>query len=83
MTEDKDESLVSHLEALREMLIKCFVALGIGGLPMFLVAPYFIDWLIEIIISNNNIALNYFSPMEIFVLRGSSVLYFLYFAFDC
>ena len=69
MTEDKDESLVSHLEALREMLIKCFVALGIGGLPMFLVAPYFIDWLIEIIISNNNIALNYFSPMEIFVLQ--------------
>ena len=34
--QEQDESLILHLEALRTMLIKCFVALGVGLLPMFL-----------------------------------------------
>lgn len=67
--EDKDESLVSHLEALRSTLIKCLTALGIGIVPMFLVAPYCMDLLIKIMITDNNIALNYFSPMEVFILQ--------------
>ena len=67
--EDKDESLLTHLEALRSTLIRCFVALGIGVIPLFLVAPYFMDWLIKIMIGKNNISLNYFSPMEVFILQ--------------
>lgn len=67
--EDKDESLLTHLEALRSTLIRCFVALGIGLIPLFLVAPYFMDWLIKIMIGKNNISLNYFSPMEVFILQ--------------
>lgn len=67
--EDKEESLVSHLEALRGALIKCFAALGIGIVPMFLTAPYCMNLLIKIMITDNNIALNYFSPMEVFILQ--------------
>ncbi len=67
--EDKEESLVTHLEALRATLIKCFAALSIGLVPMFLAAPYCMDKLIEIIIGGNDISLNYFSPMEVFLLQ--------------
>lgn len=67
--EDKDESLLTHFEALRSTLIRCFVALGIGLIPLFLVAPYFMDCLIKIMIGKNNVSLNYFSPMEVFILQ--------------
>ncbi len=67
--EDNDESLITHLEALRTTLIRCFVALGIGLIPLFLFAPYFMDCLIKIMIGKNNISLNYFSPMEVFILQ--------------
>lgn len=66
---EEDESLVSHLEALRSMLINCFVALGVGLVPMFLSAPYCMNRLIKVIIGNNDVALNYFSPMEVFLLQ--------------
>lgn len=45
--QEQDESLILHLEALRTMLIKCFVALGVGLLPMFLAAPYGMNGLIK------------------------------------
>lgn len=67
--EDQDENLVSHLNALRDTLIKCFVALGLGLVPMFWVAPYFMRALIKIMVGNNEIALNYFAPMEVFMLQ--------------
>lgn len=67
--ETKEESLVYHLEALRSMLIRCFVALGIGLIPMFFVAPYFMNWLIDIIVGEHDISLNFFSPMEVFILQ--------------
>lgn len=66
---DNDESLILHLEALRSMLIKCFTALGIGLIPMFLAAPYIMQGLIKIMIGNNEVSLNYFSPMEVFILQ--------------
>lgn len=67
--QDKDESLTAHLDAARQMLIKCFSALGIGFIPMFLAAPYIMNLLIKIMIGQNKIALNYFAPMEIFILQ--------------
>lgn len=67
--EDKDEKLSAHLEALRAVLIRCFTALGLAFIPLFLAAPYAIDILIKLLIGNHDIALNYFSPMEVFILQ--------------
>ena len=67
--EEQEETLVQHLEALRAMLIKCLVALAVGLVPMFLAAPYCMDGLIKTIIGDNDVALNYFSPMEVFILQ--------------
>ena len=66
---EQDESLISHLEALRSTLIRCFVALGIMLIPMFAAAPYVMSGLIKVIVGDNNVALNYFSPMEVFILQ--------------
>jgi len=67
--EEKEESLVSHLEALRTTLIKCFVAVGIVLPFAFYFSPKVLNFLIKILISDNNITLNYFAPMEIFILQ--------------
>ncbi len=65
----QDDSLISHLEALRTMLIKCLLALAIGVVPLFFAAPYVLDLLIHFIIGQNEVTLNYFSPMEVFILH--------------
>ena len=67
--ENKDESLIQHLEVLRRTLIRCFLALAAGLVPMFLTAPYVIDGLIKIMLGEHPIVLNYFSPMEMFILQ--------------
>lgn len=67
--EEQEESLVQHLEALRSVLIKCLVALGVGLVPMFLAAPFCMSRLIKVIIGGNDVSLNYFSPMEVFILQ--------------
>ena len=69
MPEDQDESLILHLTALRSTLIKCFVALGIGLIPMFFVASFCMNWLTKIMIGNNDVSLNFFSPAEVFILQ--------------
>ncbi len=65
----QDDSLLSHLEALRTLLIKCLSALAIGVVPLFFAAPYCLDLLIHFIIGQNEVTLNYFSPMEVFILQ--------------
>ena len=67
--EDQEQSMIAHLEALRSMFIKSFLALGIMLIPMFFAAPYCMDGLIKIMIGENRVALNYFSPMEVFTLQ--------------
>ena len=67
--EDKDESLIAHLEALRTMLLKSLLALAAGLVPVFLLTPWFLDALIAVMIRDNDITLNYFSPMEVFILQ--------------
>ena len=69
MQEDKDESIISHLEALRNTLIKCFVSVGIVLPFAFLISPKVLNFIIKIIISDTKITLNYFAPMEIFILQ--------------
>lgn len=67
--EDKDESIISHIEAFREMLIKCISCLGIFIIPILFVAPKCLNLLIKLLIRDTNIALNYFSPVEVFLLQ--------------
>ena len=74
MPEDKDQSLIEHLEALRLMLIRCLTALAIGLVPMFLLSPYVIEWLIGVMIGANEAKLNYFAPMEVFILQIKTAL---------
>ena len=65
----KQETLIEHLEALRAVLIKALSALAIGLLPMFLVSPYVMNALIKLIISGDDTSLNFFAPMEVFILQ--------------
>ena len=67
--QDAESSLVSHLEALRRALIRSFVALAIGIVPLFLASPYVLDWFCEQITLQSGITLHYFSPMEVFLLQ--------------
>ena len=67
--EDKDESIIEHIEAFRRMLLKCITSLGMFYIPIFLISPKCLNILIKILIKDNNIALNYFSPIEVFLLQ--------------
>lgn len=69
MTENEDGNIISHLEALRSTLIKCLTSLGIMLVPMFLVAPKCLDFFIKLIVRDNNVVLNYFSPVEVFLIQ--------------
>lgn len=66
---DDNESLISHLEALRETLLKCFISLGVVLPFTFFLAPKVLDYLIKILIGTNKITFNYFSPTEVFILQ--------------
>ena len=70
MPETQDnESLISHLEALRETLLKCFISLGVV-LPFTLfAAPKALNFLIKILVGNHDVKFNYFSPAEVFLLQ--------------
>jgi len=69
----EQETLVSHLEALRQALLRSLAVLGIGIIPAFLASPYILDWfcsqLLEITTGSGANAFHYFSPMEVFFLQ--------------
>lgn len=67
--EDKDESIISHIEAFRTMLIKCLACYAIVLLPTLFAAPKCLDLFIKLLIRNHDIALNYFSPAEVFIIQ--------------
>lgn len=69
MIDDKDESLISHLEALRETLIKCFLSVAVILPFAFLFSPKILNYTIKIILSDSNVELNFFLPLEVFVLQ--------------
>ena len=71
----EDESLINHLEALRKTLLSCVIALALGVVPMFFCAPYTINWLINILLSSHSVTLNYFSPMEVFILQIKTAVF--------
>ena len=67
--EDKDESLISHIEAFRKMLLKCLTCYALVQLPALFVAPKCLELFIKLIIRGHDIALNYFSPAEVFIIQ--------------
>lgn len=67
--QDNDESLIAHLEALRETLLKCLIVLGLVFPFMLFAAPKVLECLTDIIISDSNVTLNYFSPAEVFIIQ--------------
>lgn len=66
---DQEATLISHLEALRRALLRSFAFLGIGFIPLFLAAPYVLDWFCGQITLQSPLTLHYFSPMEVFLLQ--------------
>lgn len=69
MQEDKDQSLISHLEELRKTVIRCLISVAVVLPFAFYIAPKVLDEFIKIIISKNTLTLNYFSPMEVFIIQ--------------
>lgn len=66
---DSEGELITHLEALRTTLMRCLLALGIMLFPSFLFTPACLDFLIKILLSGQQITLNFFSPAEVFILQ--------------
>lgn len=68
-SEDDNETLISHLEALRNTLLKCLYSIAIILPFTFFIAPKALDLLIKIIIGSSNVTLNFFSPAEVFIIQ--------------
>ena len=67
--QEQESSLITHLEALRRVMLRSLGALAIGIVPLFLVSPYVLDWFCEQVTLHGEIKLHYFSPMEVFLLQ--------------
>lgn len=67
--DNEDQNLFFHLQALRQMLIRCLCALAAGVIPMFALAPLVMDALICFFINDTPLKLNYFAPLEVFILE--------------
>ena len=65
----EQETLISHLEALRQAILRSLAALAIGIVPLFLASPYVLDWFCAKIQLQGVDALHYFTPMEVFFLQ--------------
>lgn len=66
---DVQSSFLSHLEKLRNLLLECFLALGIFLIPALFLAPFCLDLFVLFIHQKVSVPLNYFSPLEIFLLH--------------
>ena len=64
--EKRDETLVSHIEALRKMLLKCVIATVFLYPLGFYLTPYAIKGLVCCSFPENLDKLYYFAPMEVF-----------------
>lgn len=64
-SEDKDKSLIEHLEELRKTLFKCFLSVILVVPFVFYFSPKILDFLIDFFLKNKE--LYYFAPMEVFL----------------
>ena len=69
MNDNNDESIIAHLEALRETLLKCITSLAVMLVPMLFLAPKCLDLFIKFLTKDTNLVLNYFSPAEVFLIQ--------------
>ena len=67
--QDTDKSIVAHLDELRDTLISCILALAIVLPVVFYFSPKILTLLTKVLIGKHNITLNYFSPMEVFLIQ--------------
>ncbi len=69
METQEEQNLLFHLKALRQVLLKCLTALAFGLIPMFGLAPFSLKAFISFLTQNTALTLNYFTPMEVFILE--------------
>ena len=67
--DNSNESLISHLEALRQTLLKCLYSVAIVLPFTFFPAPKVLNWLIHTVLADSKVILNYFSPVEVFLIQ--------------
>ena len=65
--QDKDKSLIEHLEELRKALIKCFLSVAVILPFSFYMSPKVLDFLIHSFVKDKE--LYYFAPMEVFLIQ--------------
>lgn len=66
---NNEESLISHLQELRNTLLRCVLAMFLVIVPIFFFVQKFLDFFISFILQNSGVVLNYFSPIEVFVIQ--------------
>lgn len=69
MADLDQESLTYHLSELRKTIISIVVCLVVLFPIGYFLAPYCIDWLVQWSFPVDNAQLNFFSPMEVFILN--------------
>lgn len=67
--EDKDKSLTEHLEELRAVIIRCLIAAGVVLPFAFWASSPALDWFIGRMLAGTGAQLNYFSPVEVFLVQ--------------
>ncbi len=67
--EEKEESLISHLEALRKTVLKCLYSVAIVLPFAFYFSPKILNLFIKLLLKGNQITLNFFSPAEVFLIQ--------------
>lgn len=67
--EDTQTNIITHFEELRKTLIRCFIAIGLFLPLTFYFSSDILDWIIKYLIQDTQITLNFFSPMEVFLLQ--------------
>lgn len=74
MRKKDNETLISHIEALRETLLQCIIALCVVFPCIFFFAPKILELFTNYLIADNKITFNYFSPTEVFLLQAKIAL---------
>ena len=69
MTNDHEETLASHLEALRGALLRCAAATAVLYPVGYLASPYLINALVRWCVPESAGMLHYFAPMEVLWVR--------------
>jgi sec-independent protein translocase protein TatC len=69
MSELEEEKLTYHLSELRKTILSVIICLIVLFPLGYFLAPYCIDWLIKWSFFNTDYSLNFFTPMEVFLVN--------------